>query len=99
MPEANQYVFTHKELVEMMIKKTGLHEGKWILQATFTFAAINGGPSPDQLIPTAIVGLQSVGLQKALPGAPPSLTVDAAEANPPEGAKSKREKSLTLPPS
>ena len=31
MPEASQYMFTHKELVELMVKKAGIHEGKWAM--------------------------------------------------------------------
>jgi hypothetical protein len=90
MPEVNQYLFTHKELVEMMIKKTDLHEGKWVLLVNFSFAAINGGPSPDQMVPTALAGVQSLGIQKAVPEAPPSLVVDAAEVNPAPGVHRKR---------
>jgi hypothetical protein len=82
MPEVNQYVFTHKELVEMMVKKAGLHEGKWTLLVNFTYAALMGGPSPEQIIPTAIAGVHSMGLQRATPESPAALTVDAAEVNP-----------------
>jgi hypothetical protein len=87
MPEASQYSFSHKELVELMIKKTGLHEGKWMLLVTFGFGAVNSGPSPDQVMPTAVVGIQSVGIQKATTDAPESLTVDAGVVNPASSAK------------
>jgi hypothetical protein len=86
MPEASQYMFTHKELVTMMIKETGLHEGKWVLAINFGFAAVNAGP-PDQLIPTAMAGVQAIGLQKAVDDPPPSIAVDAAEVNPPPSTK------------
>ena len=58
MPEADQYSFTFKELTELMIKKVGIHEGRWMLQVTFGFGAMNGGPSPDQIMPTGVVGVQ-----------------------------------------
>jgi hypothetical protein len=92
MPEANQYVFAHKELTEMMIKKAGLHEGKWMLLVNFGFAAINGGPSPDQVMPTAVAAIQTIGIQKATPDSPPALVVDAAEVNPNADVRSKRKK-------
>jgi hypothetical protein len=87
MPEANQYMFKHKELVTMMIKETGLHEGKWMLSVNFGFAAINAGPGPDQMNPTAMAGIQAIGLQKAADDSPPALVVDAAEVNPRPPAK------------
>ena len=82
MPEANQYSFSHKEIVELMIKKTGLHEGKWMMLVNFGFGAVNGGPTLDQVMPTAIVGVQVIGLQRAPVDAPEALTVDAAIVNP-----------------
>lgn len=82
MPEVNQYAFTHKEIVELMIKKADLHEGRWMLQVTFGFGALNGGPSAEQAMPTGVVGVQSIGIMRAMPESPVSLTVDAAEINP-----------------
>jgi hypothetical protein len=64
-----------------------------MLLITFAFGAANGGPTPDQIIPTAIVGVQSIGLEKAPPNSPPALVVDAGEVNPTPGkAKSKAKK-------
>jgi hypothetical protein len=82
MPEVNQYSFTHKEVLELLIKKAGLHEGKWQLLTTFSLAAAFAGPTPDQIIPAAIVGVMNLGIQKAAPDAPPGLTLDAAIVNP-----------------
>jgi hypothetical protein len=82
MPEANQYMFPYKELVELMIKKADLHEGKWMLAVTFGFGAINGGPTPEQVMPTGVVGVQSIGILKAQPDSPENLTVDAGLVNP-----------------
>ena len=90
MPEANQFIFSHKELVEMMIKKADLHEGKWMLLVNFGLGAINGGPSADQIIPTAVAGVQAVGIQRAQPDSPPNLTADAAEVNPASTEKRRR---------
>ena len=87
MPEASQYMFTHKELVELMVKKAGVHEGKWILSVTFGFGAVNGGPTPEQVMPTGVVGVQSIGIQKAQSDSPEPLTVDAAVVNPASSEK------------
>src|SRR5215831_1613614 len=99
MPEASQYVFTHKELVEMMVKRADLHEGKWMMMVTFGFSVANGGPSPDQMIPIAVAGVQSIAIQKATADAPPSLVVDAAEVNPAEGKSNEGKDHLVLLPS
>lgn len=80
--EANQYTLTHKELVEMMVKKAGIHEGRWVLMTTFAFTAGNFGPSDDQSLPGVVVGVQKLGIQRAEANSPESLVVDAAEVNP-----------------
>jgi hypothetical protein len=90
MPEASQYKFTHKELTAMLVKQAGLHEGKWMLQVTFAFGAANAGPGPEQMVPTAFAGVQSIGIQEAPADAPPSLVVDATEVNPSAGTKKKK---------
>jgi hypothetical protein len=82
MPEANQYLFTHKELLELLIKQAGLHEGKWMLTANFGFSAANFGPSPDQISPGAVVAILSMGIQRAAPDTPPQGVLDAAQINP-----------------
>ena len=82
MPEASQYTFTHKELVELMIKKADLHEGKWMMQVHFGFGALNGGPSADEMVPTGMVGVAKIGITQASPESPASLVVDASEVNP-----------------
>ncbi|WP_369723304.1 hypothetical protein AB8Z38_04525 [Bradyrhizobium sp. LLZ17] len=82
MAEVNSITVQQKELVELLIKNAGVHEGKWMLLVNFGFGAMNGGPSPDQMMPTAVVALQSIGIQRAEEGAPPSMVVDAAQVNP-----------------
>lgn len=82
MPEVNSYVFKHKELLELMIKKAGVHEGKWALAVNFGFGAANMGPNPEEMSPGAFVAVTSIGIQLAPPDAPPALTADAAKINP-----------------
>jgi hypothetical protein len=79
--KASQYAFNHKELVTMMIKETGVHEGKWMLSINFGLSATNAGSGPDQVNPAAIATVQSIGIAQADDVAPPSLVVDANEVN------------------
>jgi hypothetical protein len=82
MPEVNQYLFKNKEVLEILVKQAGVHEGRWGLMAVFNFGAANVGPTPDQVTPGAIVGLAQLGIQRAVPETPVEITVDAAEINP-----------------
>jgi hypothetical protein len=78
MPEINQYTVKTKELTEILIKHLGVQEGKWTLMVTFTFTAINAGPEGGEILPSAILGMQKVGIQRADANTPPDLIVDAA---------------------
>ncbi len=80
MAEATRYVFDHKEVVTALIKTQGLREGLWMLHLEFGLSATNIGPSDDNLVPAAIVGLIKIGLQRA--EKPSNLSVDAGEVNP-----------------
>jgi hypothetical protein len=82
MPEASSYIFKHREVVELLIKKAGVHEGNWMLLVTFGFGAGNMGPMPEEMSPGAFVAVTSIGIQQAPPDAPAALTVDAALVNP-----------------
>jgi hypothetical protein len=82
MAEATQYMFDHKEVVELLVKKQGLHEGVWMLSLEIGQAAASV-PAPDgkSLLPAAINIVQRIGLKRH-DGEPSNLTVDAAEVNP-----------------
>lgn len=82
MPEVNQIFFNHKELLELLIKKSDVHEGKWTLAINFGFNAGNFGPSPDQLSPGAIVAVTQVGIARAPAETPEQAMLDAAIVNP-----------------
>jgi hypothetical protein len=82
MPEINSYSFKYHEVIEALIKKAGLHEGKWQLTMTFGLAAANMGPNQEELVPGAAVAVTSIGLQKATSESPDALTADAAAVNP-----------------
>ena len=80
MAEAQNYLFEYKEVAEALIKKQGIHEGLWGIYMEFGIGGINTGPSDDALLPTAIVPVVKIGIQRF--DKPNNLTVDAAKANP-----------------
>jgi hypothetical protein len=82
MPEVNQYLFNHKELLELLIKKADVHEGKWILMANMGFSPGNFGPNPGQMSPGAAVVIMQMGFQRAAPETPLEMIVDASVVNP-----------------
>ena len=82
MPEISQYTVKPKELTELLLKQLGIHEGQWVLMVSFGFSATNAGPEGGEILPSAIIGIQKVGLQRAEPNSPPDMIVDAATVNP-----------------
>jgi hypothetical protein len=74
--------------VEALIRYNDLHEGLWGLYIEFGLAAANVGSEPGgDLLPTAIIPVKKIGLQRF--NEANNLTVDAAEANPLQKAKKK----------
>jgi hypothetical protein len=82
MPEADRYIFKYQEVLEALIKKADLHEGKWQLIMSFGLAATNMGPNEIEIVPGAALAVTWIGLQKAADNSPKALTADAAEINP-----------------
>jgi hypothetical protein len=81
MAETAQIVFSHKEVVEALIKKQGIHEGRWMLLMQFGIQGMNVGQGSTQnLVPAALVPVVAIGLQKT--DQITNLSVDAAEVNP-----------------
>jgi len=82
MAEATQFMFNHKELVELMVKKQQLHEGIWSLAVRFGMHAANFGTSPDgsDVLPTAMIPVLEIGINRSQKEN--NLTVDAARVNP-----------------
>jgi hypothetical protein len=87
MPETKSITFTHKEVVEALIRYNDLHEGLWGLVIEFGLGAANVGSEPGDLLPAAIVPVKKIGLQRF--DEPNNLTIDAAEANPLKRTKKK----------
>jgi hypothetical protein len=82
MAEEKRLNYTNKELLILMLKDKGIHEGNWVLGAEFAFTASNIGQSPDgsDASPAGIVALSNVHIAQVQQPLP--FSVDAAEANP-----------------
>jgi hypothetical protein len=90
MAEANQFTVTHKQLVELIIKDAGIHEGRWFLMVNFGLAPGSYGPTPEQAVPGIVVGIQQLGIQRETGESKAALggvVVDAAEVNPKPSSK------------
>lgn len=82
---ASQYTYSHKQLVQLMLRDSDIHEGQWTLSVGFRLGAGAFGPTEAEVAPSAFVSIESVGIQRIeqQDGQPlPPLTFDAAELNP-----------------
>lgn len=83
MADPTQFTFSLVEATEALIKKQGIHEGKWIISFEFNLTVGMLGTAPADIKPGAIILANNLQLQKAVePGSPPNLIVDAARVNP-----------------
>jgi hypothetical protein len=90
MAEPTQFTFSMVEATEALIKKQGIHEGKWMLAVEFVVNVALLGTGPNDARPGAMVLANSLQLVKAPEtGAPANLIVDAAEVNPAKATKVK----------
>lgn len=78
---------TLPELATVLIKHHGLHEGLFDLTIEFSIAVGAVGPSAEQRLPGAMLGVSRIGLAPAQTTGP--NTVDAARVNPRKTAKAK----------
>jgi len=74
-------------VVEALIRYNNIHEGLWGLYIEFGLAAANMGQGPEDILPTAIIPVKKIGVQRF--NEANNLTVDAAEVNPAPKAKKK----------
>ena len=81
MAETPIRTFTHKEIAEILVKEQNIHEGLWGVYIKFGIGAANiGDPDNGLLLPSAIVPVREIGLQRF--DKESNLTVDAAIVNP-----------------
>ena len=90
MAKPTQYEFTHKEVVEALLKSQNIHDGIWGLHVQFGIQAANIGSGGDDLLPVAMVPLKSIGLQKF--DEESNISVDASKVNPKPARKRVRKK-------
>jgi len=91
MPEASQITFSNKELLELLIKKAGVHDGRWILMTNFGIAPGNYGLTPEQVAPGCAVIVNQMGIQKAQKDTPEAMSLDAAVVNPPDVSRRRKD--------
>jgi hypothetical protein len=80
MAEASQILFKLTEVAEALVKQQNLHEGNWGVIVRFGIGAANAPGPSGELLPTAIVPILEMGLQRF--DEPNTLTVDATVVNP-----------------
>lgn len=91
MAEPTQIVFSHKEVAEALITQQGIHDGIWGLYIKFGIKGMNMGTSDGDLLPTAVVPILQIGLQKF--EKVNNISVDAAQISkkqpgePPSGSQ------------
>jgi len=79
MPSTKNIVFTYRELAEALVRQGDINEGLWGIYLEFGLQGTNINSPSGELIPSAILGVLKVGLQRF--EKPNNLTVDAAEIN------------------
>lgn len=79
MAEPTQFSFSWAEVAELLIKKVGVQEGKWVAGIEYTVSL--GMMALDQTgsRPGAVLLANRLQLSKANPDTPPNMIVDAAE--------------------
>lgn len=82
MAQPTQVVFPFAELAEILVKQQNIHEGFWGIFVKFGIGAGNSPGPTGSLLPTAVVPILEIGIQKF--DEANSLAVDAAEINPPK---------------
>jgi hypothetical protein len=87
MPEANQYTFTNRELLSLLIQKAGVREGRWMLMANFGLTPGNIGPTAEQVAPGVAIFIGHIGITRAQTDTPEAVSLDAAEVNAPTRKK------------
>lgn len=83
MAEATEYMFKHEEVATALVKKQGIHEGRWALSIRFGFGVTNIGEDKSDVNPAAIIPVVAIGIRLVTEKDQlSSLTVDAAVVNP-----------------
>ena len=89
-PVAAAKPLTMTEVIELLIKHYGFHEGKFDLLLEYQFGVGAFGPTPETVNPGVMIGIAKLGLTPATQQGP--LTVDASAVNPLSSATKKKAK-------
>ncbi|MBI2716932.1 MAG: hypothetical protein HYX37_21165 [Rhizobiales bacterium] len=85
MAQSTQVLFSHRDLIELLIKNAGIHDGRWSLLLNLSVGTGHMAVPPDQTGPGVMVVVTSVGLQRLQDGidaGKDAIVVDATEVNP-----------------
>lgn len=85
-------LFDIKDVVALLVKHEGIHEGLFDPSIEFNIGIGNFGPAPTQVFPGAIIGVSKFGIQPAPIVGP--HTVDAAKVNPAPTSRKKGKSSV-----
>lgn len=79
MPEVERILFSHEELVALMLKEQGITDGLWRLLVRFNLGAANLTSQMDEslLVPGSIVSIRDIGIVRTDEPVP-GITVDAS---------------------
>lgn len=82
MAEITQIEYTNKELVILILKDQGIHEGNWALSAKLKFSAMNVGELEDgsDASPAGVVAVVGCRIERVPEPLP--FSINAAEVNP-----------------
>ena len=94
MAEINQYMLSHTELTEIILRHLNVHEGRWLISLNIQTGIGHFALGPDQPpYPGAAFTIAQVGINRVLEGAPlppNALVVEAEKVNPRAKSKAKR---------
>ena len=95
MPAANPNHFpghSLREMTEILIKHHNVHEGRYELSIEFRVAIGTMGPSPEEVLPSGMIGVSGMALAKVADDVTHAHVVDAANVNPKKPPRSRTPK-------
>jgi hypothetical protein len=91
--ERPKHIVEYKEIAELLLRKHNIHEGVWGVFIEFKFAGINTKDPSGNILPAAIVGVQSIGITPFPQESP--IAFDAAKLNPLKAGRRKAKTSVS----
>jgi hypothetical protein len=89
------HALEHRELIELLLKRYGIHEGIWGVFVEFKFMSANIGPVGD-VLPASVTAVNRIGIQPFPEES--NLAFDAAKLNPAKTAKKEIRKRIGRSP-